>query len=57
LNVIVAQINYGGRVTDNKDVRTIKAILASYFTPKVMAGKLNFSSSGIYYSPDDLELQ
>ncbi len=24
LNVIVAQINYGGRVTDNKDVRTIK---------------------------------
>ena len=27
LNVLVAEINYGGRVTDDKDVRIIKALL------------------------------
>tara|TARA_B110000503_G_C7133609_1_gene407847 strand:+ start:1771 stop:1893 length:123 start_codon:yes stop_codon:yes gene_type:complete len=27
LNVIIAEINYGGRVTDDKDMRLIKALL------------------------------
>jgi len=43
-------------VTDNKDVRTILAILKAYFCPNIMLGKYNFSASGNYYSPDDLEL-
>jgi len=27
LNILGAEVNYGGRVTDDKDVRLIKAIL------------------------------
>jgi dynein heavy chain len=27
LNTIIAEINYGGRVTDDKDMRLIKALL------------------------------
>jgi dynein heavy chain len=30
LNYLGAEINYGGRVTDDKDVRLIKAILGRY---------------------------
>lgn len=28
-----------------------------YFNPNVMLGKFNFSPSGLYHSPDDLELE
>lgn len=30
LNFLGAEINYGGRVTDDKDVRLIKTILENY---------------------------
>ncbi len=30
LNYLGAEINYGGRVTDDKDVRLIKMILSNY---------------------------
>jgi dynein heavy chain len=30
LNILGAEVNYGGRVTDDKDVRLIKAILARF---------------------------
>ena len=36
LNYLVAQVNYGGRVTDEKDVRNMNAMLKKYFTPDVM---------------------
>lgn len=36
LNYLVAQVNYGGRVTDDKDVRCMNAMLKKYFTPDVM---------------------
>lgn len=32
LNYLGAEINYGGRVTDDKDVRLIKSILKKYIT-------------------------
>jgi dynein heavy chain, axonemal len=53
--VLIAEINYGGRVTDDKDIRSIKALLESYFTPSVM-GEYKFSPSGIYVSPQKLDL-
>lgn len=56
LNVIIAEINYGGRVTDNKDMRLIKALLEQYMNPEIMQGTYNFSPSGSYHSPIDLEL-
>ncbi len=50
LNYLGAEINYGGRVTDDKDVRLIKAILTKYINPGVMNDGHKFSESGIYQS-------
>lgn len=36
LNYVIAEANYGGRVTDDKDGRLIKAMLKSYFVPAVL---------------------
>ena len=57
LNYLIAEINYGGRVTDDKDVRLITALLLSYLNPQVMQGRYNFSSSGVYHTPDNLDLE
>ena len=46
-----AEINYGGRVTDDKDVRLITAILRIYMNSKILEDGHKFSVSGIYYSP------
>ena len=35
INFLGAEINYGGRVTDDKDVRLIKTILQTYINPNV----------------------
>ena len=35
LNYLVACVNYGGRVTDDKDVRCIKAMLKKYFCAEI----------------------
>lgn len=56
LNYLIAEINYGGRVTDDKDVRLITALLEKYLNSQIMESKYNFSSSGIYYSPMNLDL-
>jgi len=56
LNVIIAEINYGGRVTDDKDMRLIKALLESYMNSEIMVGLYNFSPSGQYHSPNELDL-
>jgi len=52
LNYMVAQANYGGRVTDNQDVRCIITILEDFYTPQILNPDYKFSQSGIYYSPD-----
>lgn len=36
INVIISEINYGGRVTDDKDKILIQAILEKYINPGVM---------------------
>lgn len=56
LSFLIAVINYGGRVTDNKDERLIKAILSLYFTPNAMKDNYQFSPSGVYKIPDDLSV-
>lgn len=56
LNYLIAEINYGGRVTDDKDVRLITALLLSYLNENIMEGAYKFSSSGVYHSPTELEL-
>ncbi len=56
LNYLIAEINYGGRVTDDKDVRLITALLLSYLNEQVMTGEYSFSSSGVYVIPRALDL-
>lgn len=50
LNIIGAEINYGGRVTDDKDVRLIKTILGTYMQPNILEVGYKFSESGLYCS-------
>jgi len=51
LNYLVAEANYGGRVTDDKDVTLIKAMLGRYFTPDVMNDNYKLSKLETYYVP------
>jgi len=50
LNFLGSEINYGGRVTDDKDVRLIKNILINYMNPKMLEENHPLSTSGIYKS-------
>ncbi|MCQ2819756.1 MAG: hypothetical protein MJ252_21030, partial [archaeon] len=50
LDYLIGDINYGGRVTDDKDQRLIKTILATYLTPEIFNyEKYKFSKSGKIY--------
>jgi dynein heavy chain len=51
LNLLTSFINYGGRVTDDKDLRTIDIILRSYYRPDILEEGYKLSSSGTYISP------
>ena len=53
LNYVVAQANYGGRVTDDKDVRLISAMLRKYFCPEVMNDSYKLSKLDTYYAPPE----
>ena len=48
LNYIGAEINYGGRVTDDKDSRLIITILRTFINPGILEDGFKFSTSGIY---------
>lgn len=50
---MVAEANYGGRVTDDKDRRLIKIILKSFYCPEAIDDKYTYSESGTYYCPED----
>lgn len=50
LNYLGAEINYGGRVTDDKDVRLIKTILRRYINENIVEDGYKFSESGKYIS-------
>jgi dynein heavy chain len=48
LNYVGAEVNYGGRVTDDKDSRLITTILRTYICPEVMVDGHKLSKSGAY---------
>jgi dynein heavy chain len=56
LNMLTEAINYGGRVTDDKDMRTIEVIMKRFYCENVMDDSYKFSESGLYksfgYDPD-----
>jgi len=51
LQYMVAEANYGGRVTDNQDRRLINHILSDFYTEDIQNEDYKFSPSGIYYAP------
>jgi dynein heavy chain len=51
LNFLGAEINYGGRVTDDKDVRLITSIIKVYINDGVLKDGHAFSKSGVYKQP------
>uniref|UniRef100_A0A7S3ZAX1 AAA+ ATPase domain-containing protein n=1 Tax=Lotharella globosa TaxID=91324 RepID=A0A7S3ZAX1_9EUKA len=51
LNYLTYDINYGGRVTDDKDRRTIATILEDFLCPETLNTGHSFSKSGLYLSP------
>lgn len=57
LNYVGAEVNYGGRVTDDKDGRLIRTILRTYICPGVMVDGHKLSESGKYFviPPGDKE--
>lgn len=52
LNFIIADINYGGRVTDDNDKRLISTILKHYMSKETLEDGYKFSESGNYCSPE-----
>jgi dynein heavy chain len=57
LNYLVAEINYGGRVTDDKDVELIKSLLKRYFCPDILRDEYKLSLLDTYYAPKEGTLQ
>jgi len=57
LNYIVSEVNYGGRVTDDRDIRTINSMLRRYFCPEIMSDNYRLSKLDIYYAPPEGPLE
>ncbi|RYG66021.1 hypothetical protein EON64_10680, partial [archaeon] len=52
LNFLTSYINYGGRVTDYIDLRTIDVIMKSFYNPGLLTEGYRFDRDGVFYSID-----
>lgn len=57
LTYSIAEANYGGRVTDPMDRRLIKVILNTFMSSKTLKDDYKYSSSGVYFCPEEMELK
>eukprot|EP00930_Biecheleria_cincta_P008309 TRINITY_DN10972_c0_g3_i1.p1 TRINITY_DN10972_c0_g3~~TRINITY_DN10972_c0_g3_i1.p1 ORF type:complete len:4176 (-),score=874.55 TRINITY_DN10972_c0_g3_i1:69-11708(-) len=57
LRYIIAEVNYGGRVTDDKDVRLIAAVLKGYFNTDILKEGYKFANLDDYWLPKEGSLQ
>ncbi|RNF27392.1 putative dynein heavy chain [Trypanosoma conorhini] len=56
LRYMVGIINYGGRVTDFLDTRSLVNLLQAYFSEEVVTpGQFNITADGVYCIPAELE--
>jgi len=51
LRYLIAEVNYGGRVTDDKDVRLISAVLKGYFNERILTEGYKFAGLHDYQLP------
>jgi dynein heavy chain len=58
MKYLVAEANYGGRVTDDWDRRVLRSYINHYFTDEaVNSPQYPMSTSTLYYIPDVIDLQ
>lgn len=46
LRQLTSVVNYGGRITDDKDMRTSDIIIAGFYNPDILSDGFAFSRSG-----------
>jgi dynein heavy chain len=51
LSYLAGECNYGGRVTDERDRRTLMSLLSIFYTPEILDDDYKLSSSGEYIAP------
>ncbi|KNC96829.1 uncharacterized protein SPPG_07663 [Spizellomyces punctatus DAOM BR117] len=51
LAYLAGECNYGGRVTDDRDRRTLMNIMSLYYTPEILDDSHKLSPSGTYTAP------
>jgi dynein heavy chain len=51
LQFLTAEINYGGRVSDDKDRRLLNTIVSGYINPDALDPTFKYSESGVYFAP------
>ena len=57
LRYLIAECNYGGRVTDDKDRRLLHAMLGTVLTPEILDDSYKFCESGEVFAPEDSTLE
>ena len=53
LNYLTAECNYGGRVTDDKDRRTLTTVVLQFYNPSILGDGCPLTASGKYCVPVD----